>query len=82
VIILGGAIRRPIAVQQFRDMPKLTSSSPAKSAATWVFRNREKPKMSLDSLIIVNLSSRVDNDVAQVAPKVGLRMPKLVLIVR
>ncbi len=32
--------------------------------------------MSLDRLIIVNVSGRGDKDVAQVAPKVGLEMPK------
>lgn len=34
------------------------------------------PKMSKDSLIIINLSGRGDKDVAQVAAKVGLQMPK------
>jgi len=34
------------------------------------------PKMSKDSLMIVNLSGRGDKDVAQVAAKVGLQMPK------
>jgi hypothetical protein len=76
VTILGGAIRLPIAVQQFHDTPKSTSSSPGKFAATWVFQNRKRPKMSLDRLIIVNVSGRGDKDVAQVAPKVGLEMPK------
>jgi tryptophan synthase beta chain len=33
-------------------------------------------KMSADSLIIINISGRGDKDVAQVAPKVGLEMPK------
>jgi tryptophan synthase beta subunit len=32
--------------------------------------------MSKDSIIIVNLSGRGDKDVAQVAAKVGLQMPK------
>jgi len=32
--------------------------------------------MSKDQLIIVNLSGRGDKDVAQVADKVGLQMPK------
>jgi tryptophan synthase beta subunit len=32
--------------------------------------------MSKDSLIIVNLSGRGDQDVQQVAAKVGLQMPK------
>jgi len=32
--------------------------------------------MSQDDLIIVNLSGRGDKDVAQVAPKVGLQLPK------
>jgi len=34
------------------------------------------PGMSQDALIIVNLSGRGDKDVAQVAAKVGLQMPK------
>jgi tryptophan synthase beta chain len=34
------------------------------------------PKMPKDALIIVNLSGRGDKDVAQVAAKVGLQMPK------
>ncbi|HEX9048493.1 MAG TPA: tryptophan synthase subunit beta [Verrucomicrobiae bacterium] len=34
------------------------------------------PKMSRDTIIIVNLSGRGDKDVAQVAAKVGLEMPK------
>jgi tryptophan synthase beta subunit len=32
--------------------------------------------MGKDQLIIVNLSGRGDKDVAQVAAKVGLKMPK------
>ena len=34
------------------------------------------PKMGQDKIIIVNLSGRGDKDVAQVADKVGLQMPK------
>ncbi len=34
------------------------------------------PTMSKDDLVIVNLSGRGDKDVAQVAPKVGLQLPK------
>jgi tryptophan synthase beta chain len=34
------------------------------------------PKLGKDALIIVNLSGRGDKDVAQVADKVGLQMPK------
>ncbi|TAL06881.1 MAG: tryptophan synthase subunit beta [Verrucomicrobia bacterium] len=34
------------------------------------------PKLGKDALIIVNLSGRGDKDVAQVAAKVGLQMPK------
>jgi tryptophan synthase beta subunit len=34
------------------------------------------PQMSPDSLMIINLSGRGDKDVAQVAPKVGLRLPE------
>jgi tryptophan synthase beta subunit len=34
------------------------------------------PKMTKDALIIVNLSGRGDKDVAEVAAKVKLEMPK------
>jgi tryptophan synthase beta chain len=37
---------------------------------------KRAPKMSRNKLIIVNLSGRGDKDVAQVAPKVRLEMPK------
>jgi tryptophan synthase beta subunit len=37
---------------------------------------KRAPKMPSDSLIIVNLSGRGDKDVAQVAAKVGLELPK------
>jgi tryptophan synthase beta chain len=37
---------------------------------------KRAPKMSRNKLIIVNLSGRGDKDVAQVAAKVGLEMPK------
>jgi tryptophan synthase beta chain len=37
---------------------------------------KRAPKMPADNLIIVNISGRGDKDVAQVAPKVGLEMPK------
>ncbi|MFM7103802.1 MAG: tryptophan synthase subunit beta [Verrucomicrobiota bacterium] len=36
---------------------------------------KRAPAMPADRLILVNLSGRGDKDVAQVAPKVGLRMP-------
>ena len=37
---------------------------------------RRAPKMGRNKLIIVNLSGRGDKDVAQVAAKVGLQIPK------
>jgi len=37
---------------------------------------KRAPKMSGDSLVIVNLSGRGDKDVEQVAVKVKLKMPK------
>ena len=37
---------------------------------------KHAPKMPKDALIIVNLSGRGDKDVAQVADKVELEMPK------
>ncbi len=37
---------------------------------------RRAPQLGKDTLIIVNLSGRGDKDVAQVAAKVGLQMPK------
>jgi tryptophan synthase beta subunit len=65
-----------LAVRQFHATPRSISSSPGKSAAIWVFRNRERRRMSLESLVMMNLSGRGDKDVAQVAPKVGLEMLK------
>jgi tryptophan synthase beta chain len=37
---------------------------------------KRAPKMPKSALIIVNLSGRGDKDVAQVAAKVGLKMPE------
>jgi tryptophan synthase beta subunit len=37
---------------------------------------KNTPKLGRDALIIVNLSGRGDKDVAQVAAKVKLEMPK------
>jgi hypothetical protein len=37
---------------------------------------KRAPKMPKDALVIVNLSGRGDKDVAQVAAKVKLEMPK------
>jgi tryptophan synthase beta subunit len=37
---------------------------------------KRAPKLGRNKLIIVNLSGRGDKDVAQVADKVGLQMPK------
>jgi len=48
---------------------------PEWETAPFHFAQLLAPKMSKESLIIVNLSGRGDKDVSQVADKVGLQMP-------
>jgi len=69
-IIRGGATRPEISAPPFLATRRLTNFSPGRFAGTWELPNHE------NNLIIVNLSGRGDKDVAQVAAKVKLEMPK------
>ena len=65
------------ALEAFMKLARLEGIIPALESALAVAECMVRaPKMSKDSLIIVNLSGRGDKDVAQVATKVGLQMPK------
>ena len=65
------------ALAAFMKLAKLEGIIPALESAHAVAEVIERaPAMSQDDLIIVNLSGRGDKDVAQVAPKVGLQLPK------
>jgi len=65
------------ALEAFMKVARLEGIIPALESAHAVAESMVRaPKMSKDSLIIVNLSGRGDKDVAQVADKVGLQMPK------
>ena len=65
------------ALEAFMKLARLEGIIPALESAHAVADCMVRaPKMSKDALIIVNLSGRGDKDVAQVADKVGLQMPK------
>jgi tryptophan synthase beta chain len=65
------------ALGAFMKLARLEGIIPALESSHAVAECLKRaPKMSKDSIIIVNLSGRGDKDVAQVAPKVGLVMPK------
>src|SRR5580692_7516635 len=65
------------ALDAFIKLARLEGIIPALESAHAVAAVMDcAPKMSSDKLIIVNLSGRGDKDVAQVAAKVGLQMPK------
>jgi tryptophan synthase beta chain len=65
------------ALGAFMKLARLEGIIPALESAHAVAEVIERaPAMSQDDLIIVNLSGRGDKDVAQVAPKVGLQLPK------
>jgi tryptophan synthase beta chain len=65
------------ALAAFMKLARLEGIIPALESAHAVAEVIERaPTMSKDDLIIVNLSGRGDKDVAQVAPKVGLQLPK------
>ena len=65
------------ALEAFMKLARLEGIIPALESAHAVAECMVRaPKMSQDSLIIVNLSGRGDKDVAQVAAKVKLQMPK------
>ncbi|MBN9693561.1 MAG: tryptophan synthase subunit beta [Verrucomicrobia bacterium] len=64
------------ALDAFMKLARWEGIIPALESAHAVAECLQRaPKMSPESLIIVNLSGRGDKDVAQVAPKVGLKMP-------
>jgi len=65
------------ALEAFMKLARLEGIIPALESAHAVAECMVRaPKMGKDKLIIVNLSGRGDKDVAQVATKVGLKMPK------
>ena len=65
------------ALEAFMKLARLEGIIPALESSHAVAECIVRaPKMSKDSLMIVNLSGRGDKDVAQVAAKVGLQMPK------
>jgi tryptophan synthase beta chain len=65
------------ALEAFMKLARLEGIIPALESAHAVAEVMVRaPKMSKDALIIVNLSGRGDKDVAQVADKVKLQMPK------
>ena len=65
------------ALEAFMKLARLEGIIPALESAHAVAECMVRaPQMSKDTLIIVNLSGRGDKDVAQVAAKVGLQIPK------
>jgi tryptophan synthase beta chain len=65
------------ALAAFNKLARLEGIIPALESSHAVAEVMARaPKMSKDSLIIVNISGRGDKDVAQVADKIGLEMPK------
>jgi tryptophan synthase beta chain len=65
------------ALAAFMKLARLEGIIPALESSHAVAEGLVRaPQMSPDSLIIINLSGRGDKDVAQVAAKIGLEMPK------
>jgi len=65
------------ALEAFMKLARLEGIIPALESAHAVAEVMKRaPKMGKNKLIIVNLSGRGDKDVAQVADKVGLPLPK------
>ena len=65
------------ALEAFMKLARLEGIIPALESAHAVAESIVRaPKMDKNQVIIVNLSGRGDKDVAQVAAKVGLKMPK------
>ncbi len=65
------------ALEAFMKLAQLEGIIPALESSHAVAEVIQRaPTMSKDQIIIVNLSGRGDKDVAQVADKVGLQMPK------
>ena len=66
------------ALAAFMKLARLEGIIPALESSHAVAEAMVRaPQMSKESLIIVNLSGRGDKDVAQVATKVGLKMPAM-----
>jgi tryptophan synthase beta chain len=67
----------PEALEAFMKLARTEGIIPALESSHAVAECLKRaPKMPSDSLIIVNLSGRGDKDVAQVAAKIGLELPK------
>jgi tryptophan synthase beta chain len=65
------------ALAAFMKLARLEGIIPALESSHAVAEVIQRaPTMPKDAIIIVNLSGRGDKDVAQVAPKVGLQLPK------
>src|SRR5947208_6287944 len=65
------------ALEAFMKLARLEGIIPALESAHAIAAMIERiPKMRKDQIVIANLSGRGDKDVAQVAAKVGLRMPQ------
>jgi tryptophan synthase beta chain len=65
------------ALEAFQSLARLEGIIPALESAHAIGEViKRAPEMRRDELIIINLSGRGDKDVAQVADKVGLQMPK------
>ncbi len=65
------------ALQAFLKLARLEGIIPALESAHAIAEVIQRaPKMSKESLVIVNLSGRGDKDVAQAAQKLGLKMPE------
>ncbi len=70
-------IKDDAALAAFMKLARLEGIIPALESAHAIAEVMKRaPKMSRNKLIIVNLSGRGDKDVAQVADKVGLKMPE------
>src|SRR6516164_2852883 len=70
-------IKDDAALAAFMKLARLEGIIPALESAHAIAEViKRAPKMRQNQLIIVNLSGRGDKDVAQVADKVGLQMPK------
>ena len=65
------------ALDAFMKLARLEGIIPALESAHAIAEViKRAPQMAKDQLIIVNLSGRGDKDVAQVADKIGLKMPE------
>jgi tryptophan synthase beta chain len=65
------------ALDAFLKLARLEGIIPALESAHAIAETiKRAPRMGRDALIVVNLSGRGDKDVAQVAARVGLQMPR------